>query len=84
MTEAPSTLIKLGAGRVRVLRLAANGSQIFPLRYEVDRDQDYCHVCGCTDNRACIGRCGWADRSHTICTRCAAIYSLLCGEDQEL
>ena len=29
-----------------------------------------CRVCGCTDHRACNGGCSWADRTHTICTRC--------------
>lgn len=71
MLEAPSHLIDAGGGRVRVLRLAANGSEIYPLRYEVAPDQDYCRICGCTNDRACIGRCGWADKRHTVCTRCA-------------
>jgi hypothetical protein len=82
--EAPSHLIKLGGGRIRVLRLAANGEHTYPLRYEVARDQDYCRVCGCTDDRACIRRCGWADRSHTVCTRCACHYPLLCDDGGDL
>lgn len=29
-----------------------------------------CVGCGCTDSRACVGGCAWADRGHTLCTRC--------------
>lgn len=29
-----------------------------------------CQICGCTDDRACEGGCGWADDDHTICTVC--------------
>jgi len=71
MTEAPSHLIRAGNGRIRVLRLACNGPAVYPLRYEVAPDQAYCRVCGCTNERSCIGRCGWANAFRTLCTRCA-------------
>jgi DNA-binding XRE family transcriptional regulator len=29
-----------------------------------------CRQCGCTDNRACQGGCGWANDAHTLCTAC--------------
>jgi hypothetical protein len=29
-----------------------------------------CRRCGCTDDRACDGGCGWADAHHTLCTAC--------------
>jgi len=71
MIETHSHLIRDDRGNIRVLRLAANGTQLYPLRYTVLPGHAYCRICGCTNDRACIGRCGWADRSHTICTRCA-------------
>lgn len=30
-----------------------------------------CAACGCTDGHACSKGCGWADETHTLCTRCA-------------
>lgn len=71
MTEAPSHLIRASRGRTRVLRLAIVDGRCHPLRYLVKRDQDMCEICGCTENRACMGGCGWANRSHTLCTACA-------------
>lgn len=29
-----------------------------------------CRICGCTDDRACIGGCEWVDDSHTLCSVC--------------
>jgi ParB/RepB/Spo0J family partition protein len=29
-----------------------------------------CRKCGCTEERACAGGCGWADKSETRCTAC--------------
>jgi hypothetical protein len=29
-----------------------------------------CRYCGCTDDRACPGGCGWLDEMHTICSAC--------------
>lgn len=31
-----------------------------------------CSRCGCTDDEACEGGCTWADKEHTICSRCAS------------
>lgn len=31
----------------------------------------HCFLCGCTEDRACDGGCSWADRTQTICDRCA-------------
>jgi len=30
-----------------------------------------CRKCGCTEEKACPGGCGWADETKTLCTRCA-------------
>lgn len=30
-----------------------------------------CTWCGCTEDQACEGGCGWADDAHTICSACA-------------
>ena len=30
----------------------------------------WCKFCGCQDDRACEGGCGWMDVEHTICSRC--------------
>jgi len=32
-----------------------------------------CRFCGCDDEHACKGGCAWANKAHTICTRCAPI-----------
>lgn len=39
----------------------------------LDKPQGYgtCMACGCTDEKACEGGCGWADETHTLCSRCA-------------
>jgi hypothetical protein len=29
-----------------------------------------CRGCGCTEARACVGGCAWADDSQTLCTTC--------------
>lgn len=29
-----------------------------------------CQFCGCTEQQACEGGCGWADVAQTLCTRC--------------
>ncbi len=34
-----------------------------------DRAERWCRVCGCTDDRACEGGCGWSARD--LCDRCA-------------
>jgi hypothetical protein len=33
---------------------------------EVER----CELCGCTEEEACEGGCGWSDPSRTLCTAC--------------
>jgi hypothetical protein len=71
MIEARSHLIRAGRGRVKVLRLAANGQEVYPLAYTVAQGQPWCRVCGCTNARSCIGRCAWANARQTLCTRCA-------------
>lgn len=30
-----------------------------------------CRSCGCTDDRACLGGCTWADDDHVLCSACA-------------
>lgn len=30
-----------------------------------------CRVCGCTEDAACPGGCSWADKTKTLCSRCA-------------
>jgi hypothetical protein len=69
MIEVRSHLIRL-PGRVRVLRLAVDGNQFWPLAYEVHSDEDMCRVCGCTNLFGCVSGCAWANATHTICTRC--------------
>jgi len=32
-----------------------------------------CRWCGCTYERPCANGCGWADRTQTLCTECAAL-----------
>jgi len=32
----------------------------------------HCKKCGCTDDMACEGGCGWSDSTHTLCTACEA------------
>ena len=72
MIEAPSHLIRAGAGRIRVLRLMVDGDQFWPLRYEVHPDEDMCKVCGCTNIFGCAApHCYWANATHTLCSRCA-------------
>lgn len=31
-----------------------------------------CQRCGCTEEHACEGGCGWADDQEDLCTECAA------------
>lgn len=70
MTHARSTLIRLSAGRTRVLRLACVGRHTYPLRYEVRPREDMCERCGCTARYGCVGGCGWVNATHTLCSRC--------------
>lgn len=71
MIEAKSHLIRLSAGRIRVLRLACADGRCHPLAYDVEKDVEMCQICGCTEFRGCVPPCGWANRSHTLCTACA-------------
>lgn len=72
MIEAKSHLVRIGAGRVRVLRLMVDGAQFWPLAYTVAPGQDYCHVCGCTDRHGCTApHCYWANAARDLCSRCA-------------
>lgn len=32
-----------------------------------------CRVCGCTQDRACLQGCAWADKTKTLCTTCASV-----------
>jgi len=68
-----STLIRAGAGKVRVLRLMTDGAQFWPLAYQVAaRDGGWCRRCGCTDRYGCAApHCCWANATRTLCTRCA-------------
>jgi hypothetical protein len=70
MIEARSHLIRAGAGRVRVLRLAIVDGHCEPFRYIAHYGRGTCYVRGCTDAYGCYGGCAWANASHTICTRC--------------
>jgi hypothetical protein len=74
MIEVSRHLIAAGpAGRTRVLRMAADGTRIYPVRYHVWRvHPGCCRVCGCTNQYGCMGGCGWADTTKTLCTRCAS------------
>jgi len=71
MTEAPSHLIRLPLGRIRVLRLTAHGDRCYARRYDVEKDEHMCQLCGCTYTKPCHGACAWANRRHTLCTACA-------------
>jgi hypothetical protein len=72
MIEARSHVIRLAAGRIRVLRLAVDGNQFWPLRYTVAPDQAWCRVCGCTDRFGCVApHCYWATPARDLCSRCA-------------
>jgi hypothetical protein len=67
-----STLIRLSAGRVRVLRVLCDGRSCWPLSYEVAPDQAWCRRCGCTDRYGCSApHCVWANTKRTLCSRCA-------------
>lgn len=68
--EAPRHLIRAPGGRVRVLRLVCNRQYCYPLRYTAYPGPGMCAQCGCTDRWGCLGGCGWANASKTVCTRC--------------
>lgn len=70
MIEAPRHLIRASAGRVRVLRLVADGRAVWPLRYEAERGPGCCRQCGCTDRYACAGGCGWVNEERDLCSSC--------------
>jgi len=71
MIEAKSHLVRIGAGRIRVLRLARSCGRCYPLAYEVHIGaHGVCRACCCTDRWGCYSGCAWANASHTICTRC--------------
>jgi hypothetical protein len=69
MTSAPSHLIALSGGRIRVLRLFA-GRSTYALRYDVQPSEEMCFVCGCTSTFGCPGGCAWVDREHALCSAC--------------
>lgn len=70
MTHTRSHLIRLPAGRIRVLRLVCADRHTWPLRYQATRGPGCCRQCGCTDRFGCAGGCGWVDRRRTLCSRC--------------
>lgn len=70
MIEPRPHLIRAGRGRVRVLRLACDGSRCYPLRYHARPGAGMCRNCGCTRQYACAGGCGWANAARTVCTKC--------------
>lgn len=70
MTEVRSHLIRAGAGRVKVLRLAVVGRFVYPLRYTARSGPGCCTYCGCTDQFGCVSGCSWVDLAHTVCSRC--------------
>lgn len=82
--EAPSHLIRMPGRRVRVLRLAIVDGHCEPFRYRARRGRGTCRQCGCTNDYACYGGCSWFDSTHRLCTRCAALYPLLCDDGGEL
>jgi hypothetical protein len=70
VTEVRSTLIRLPAGRIRVLRLTVVAGFVYPLRYTARSGPGCCTYCGCTDRFGCVSGCGWVDLAHTVCSRC--------------
>jgi len=40
-------------------------------RTRVPFPEGVCRVCGCTEDEPCPGGCSWADKTRTLCTRCA-------------
>jgi hypothetical protein len=36
-----------------------------------------CRYCGCTERRACVGGCGWADLYRTVCSSAACLEKAL-------
>jgi hypothetical protein len=72
MIQTRSHLIHHTRGSVRVLRLAVDGNQFWPLRYIVPRGRHMCVVCGCTNRYSCMGGCQWFDSARRLCSRCAA------------
>lgn len=68
MIESRSHLICAGAGRVKVLRLAADGQHIYPAVYTVYPEQRWCRSCGCTELFGCVGGCAWV--LPNLCSRC--------------
>ena len=70
MIEAPSHLIALPGGAVRVLRLSYDALDVWFLSYTVRRDRAMCRVCGCTNRIACMGGCSWVTAACDLCSRC--------------
>jgi hypothetical protein len=71
MIATRATLIRAGAGRVRVLRLRTIGRVLMLLPYEVRHNEAMCQRCGCTELLGCPGGCYWATAAHDLCSRCA-------------
>lgn len=63
-SNAPSGLLD------RVLAMA---HELGDLGIEVTVDQiRTCRVCGCTDDRACLGGCWWVNEEEDLCSSCVA------------
>jgi hypothetical protein len=54
---------------IRCVDVAAR-LMIFELAF-AEVEMPCCKICGCTEQDACPGGCGWADPDRTLCTRCA-------------
>lgn len=55
--------------RVGLAMLRAQPSSRFALDWRREPEQQHCHVCGCTDDRACAGGCSWM--TPDLCSGCA-------------
>ena len=44
---------------------------------EIKETPGKCRWCGCTEDNACVGGCGWANRAQTLCTECTDIDRLV-------
>jgi hypothetical protein len=40
------------------------------LKKHMTRKRGVCFCCGCTDKKACLDRCSWANPENTFCTSC--------------
>ena len=48
----------------------AGATMLDSIRRQGDAGPRRCQVCGCTDQRACPGRCSWRSDADNVCTSC--------------